>query len=186
MTDYLFDRYRPQPGWYRHNPYGIHGLGHAARVLIWAEQVAEALQAEGTPVEMEVVRWAAAVHDVGRIDDGRDRGHGERSALWVLENAAQFAPALIPSQVERVAYLCTWHVPDDTKAPAFTPELTCLKDADALDRVRIFDLDVRRLRTSRAVALADSAGALFRVSGYPDKNAWDTVRRTALSMGLWR
>ena len=46
-------------------------------------------------------------------------------------------------QIERLQYCCTWHVPPDKCAPEMIRELSCLKDADGLDRVRIRDLDTR-------------------------------------------
>ena len=56
--DRSFDRYRPRPEWFAHNPNGIHGIAHAARVLVWAEQVAAWMHDHGRPVDAEVVRWA--------------------------------------------------------------------------------------------------------------------------------
>jgi hypothetical protein len=185
VTSFILDPFRPQPAWYRHDPYGIHGLAHAARVLVWVEQVGRAMAAAGEPVDMTVARWAAAVHDVGRLDDGRDSGHGERSAEWVRAHRDLLVPALDAGQVEQLAYVCTWHVPNDHLAPRFTPELTCLKDADGLDRVRIYDLNPAKLRTPFARDQAAQADALFHASLAARGDPWEAVRTCALRIGLW-
>jgi hypothetical protein len=186
MSAYDLDPFRPQPAWYRHNPYGIHGLAHAARVLVWAEQVGQALSSAGQPVDMTVVRWAAAVHDVGRLDDGRDPLHGQRSAEWVRERRELLVPALTDGQLLQLAYVCTWHVPPDHFAPHFSPELTCLKDADGLDRVRIHDLDPDKLRTRHARDLAPGAAVLYHASRVEPGDPWEAVRACARRLGWWR
>jgi uncharacterized protein len=179
----VLDDYMPQAAWF-HSPGGIHGLAHTARVLVWANLLAEALGAD-----VEVVRWAAAVHDVGRVDDGRDPEHGERSATWWL-NAGAVAPALGEAQRQAVASAVRWHVPWDDQVPmaARTPEWVCLKDADGLDRARLASvpvsgLDPRLLRTPHARGMVDLARALVDETR---GGGWDEVRAAALRGGLWR
>jgi HD domain len=186
MSAYDLDPFRPQAAWHGHNPCGIHGLAHAARVLVWAEQVGQSLSAAGQPVDMSVVRWAAALHDVGRLEDGRDLLHGQRSAQWVRARRELFVPALTDDQLEHLAYVCTWHVPPDHLAPYFSPELTCLKDADGLDRVRIYDLDLHKLRTPHARDLAPAAVELFQASRVEPGDPWEAVRACARRLGWWR
>ena len=70
---------------------------------------------------------------------GATRSTGSAAARWVLANRGLLPLPLSDTQLEAVAYCCRWHVPPDASAPGMTPELVCLKDADALDRVRIFD-----------------------------------------------
>src|SRR5205085_550282 len=81
-----FDVYRPSAAWYAHDPYGMHGLGHAARVLVWTDVIGGWLHAHGQHVDLEVTRWSATLHELRRLDDGRDFGHGERAADWVNDN----------------------------------------------------------------------------------------------------
>jgi hypothetical protein len=185
MVAYALDHYRPQPSWYRHNPYGIHGLGHAARVLVWAEQVGQDLAERGVAPDIEVIRWASAIHDVGRVDDWRDKPHGQRSADWAQAHKDLFGSTLSADRLAKLVYVCVWHVPADIDAPILTPELTCLKDADGLDRVRIRDLNPRLLRTDRARALCEDAQELFRLSCRQTGDPWESVRACAISMGLW-
>jgi len=181
------DLYRPRAEWYSHNPYGIHGLSHAARVLVWADQLVRRLEESTVAVDGEAVRWAAALHDIGRLDDGRDRQHGERSAAWLERNYRLLPVALDARRLSAIAYICRWHVPRDGEAPAMTVELQCLKDADGLDRVRIFDLDARQLRLAAAQDLVDGAWALC-YDCYPIDRAdpWAQVRAAAQERGLWR
>jgi uncharacterized protein len=192
-TARILDRYRPRPEWFAHNPAGIHGIAHATRVLVWAEQIATWMNAGDRPVDVEVVRCAAVTHDVGRYDDGRDPEHGLRSARWVTEHRSALPVALDEHQLQALAYCCEWHVPPDGQAPRWTNELECLKDADGLDRVRIFDLDPRQLRTERALQLTGPARRLFeetRPSSHSrragDGDLWDSVRSAALAQGTWR
>jgi hypothetical protein len=44
------DVYRPRDEWFAHSAYSIHGLGHVARVLVWADSLARALLARGVAV----------------------------------------------------------------------------------------------------------------------------------------
>lgn len=98
-------------------------------------------------------------HDVGRLDDGVDFDHGLRSAQWIKDN---LSGKMSPEMLDTVTYIVHWHVPPDTDAPVMTPELKVLKDADALDRVRLGDLDPRYFRTSAANALIGVAEELYQ------------------------
>jgi uncharacterized protein len=178
--------WRPSDAWYLHDPLGVHGLGHAARVLIWADRISSWMLQRNEQVDRDVVLWAAALHDVRRVDDGDDIEHGARAARWIRSGgAAERLNALTDLQRERLAYCCEWHVPSDSQAPEMTPELVCLKDADGLDRVRLGDLDSSHLRTFCARRLSGAAQALFdRSEGILDANLdtcpWEAVRIAAI------
>lgn len=181
----LFDAYRPHDSWYKLHPVGLHGIGHTARVLVWAEQVAQGLLRDGVPLDVEVVRWAAALHDVRRADDGADPQHGSRAAAWIEQQLGSLPiRSLAPAQIAAIRYCCTWHVPGDQHAPWVTPELACLKDGDGLDRVRLWDLDPRFLRTRHARDRCGEAQELHDAS--QPANTWESVRAAALSMELWK
>jgi hypothetical protein len=180
-----FDAYRPSTDWYAFNAEGLHGLSHSARVLIWADLIARWMQQFGSGVDLEVVRWAAVLHDVRRIHDGSDPRHGERASRWLSENTRLLPATIDDAQRSEISYCCSWHVPHDHEAPDMSAELTCLKDADGLDRVRLNGLDPRFLRTSLAKSMCASADSLFRATQYGTGSAWDRVRDSAEVMGLW-
>ncbi len=184
----LLERYQPEQSWFLRPECAedIHGIGHEARVLIWQELLARLLIKDGMTLNQEALRWAAATHDTQRISDGLDSPHGQRAAAWVGKHLGQRIPE---HALETVRYLNTWHVPSDLRAPEMTPELAVFKDADGLDRVRIFDFDPRYLRTRYAgTLLCYLANELFEVSEarrWRDQlSAFDSVISAALDLGL--
>ena len=56
---------------------GIHGVSHWARVFENGCQLAQINQAK-----IEVVQLFAIFHDIKRVNEGRDRGHGHRGAEY--------------------------------------------------------------------------------------------------------
>lgn len=182
----IFDSFRPSPDWFAHNPDGIHGIRHVARVLVWADQVAQWMDTQGKPVDIEVVRWAAVLHDVGRLDDGRDPEHGTRSAHWLGDNRSWLFPEMDAQRVEVIQYCCIWHVPPDAQVPEISNELICLKDADGLDRVRLGDLNPSLLRTDFARNGVGDAQTLFDATRKATGAPWEQVRDAAITQGWWR
>jgi putative nucleotidyltransferase with HDIG domain len=176
MTDLDVSRYEPRSDMFL-APGGLHGLAHAARVLVLAEMIAD----RRSDCDLEVVRWAAAYHDVGRVDDSVDPDHGMRSAGLFLRYART---PLEPTRHGLVAYAMTWHAPEDDQVPAWTPELRVLKDADALDRVRLGDFDSGYLRTSEAAQLIEYAEALYRQA--PQAASWREVEWAARRLSAIR
>ncbi len=129
----------------------IHGVGHIERTICHGAMCA---QAEGlSPEDTRLLLLACAYHDVGRINDSLDDLHGYRSSLELgrltgctgeelrmmqaAVDAHSRSDALLVSTVEK------YHPVDFQRA--FTLA-TLLKDADGLDRVRIWDLDPKYLR----------------------------------------
>ena len=135
-------------------------------------------------VDIEVVRWAAVLHDVGRVSDGIDKGQGERSGEWISQNRIIISLNLNESQFEQLSYCCQWHETSDNEIPQLTNELKCLKDADGLDRVRINDLNPNLLRTSAARELVKPAWDLYRVSEFV-KDPWTAVWEATEASAWW-
>ncbi len=156
-------QYLPDEAWFRFNPRGIHGAPHTTRVLLWAETLAGAIAGPGA-LRREELRWAAAIHDVGRIDDGVDRGHGERSARWMEGSLRSVRPQTTELDLRFVAELCRWHEVRDRDIERLTLELVILKDADALYRCRLGDLNPERLRLARSLRLIEPAARLERAT----------------------
>ena len=145
----------PRSAWFfRQPPSDLHGLGHTARVMVWACVLARG------GAWLDSVLWAAACHDLRRADDGADPEHGFRAGAWVRE---QF-PGLVrqvPDQLEWIASACDWHVCPDHQAEWDHPILWLLKDADGLDRVRLGDLNARFLRHRHTHHWQKAAQALY-------------------------
>jgi hypothetical protein len=151
--------YVTDPAWFRREPYGIHGVSHVTRVLVWSAVLASRFGAAPALRTTELY-WAAATHDVGRVDDWTDAGHGTRSAEWVAGNLARERPLAAAADLEFVRELDTWHEVTDRKIGRWSAELMLFKDADGLDRVRIHDLDPAYLRTQEATRHVSAARSL--------------------------
>jgi hypothetical protein len=152
----------PQRSWFlRQPPSDLHGLGHTARVMTWA-----CVLARGGPW-FEAVLWAAACHDLRRRDDGSDLHHGFRAGAWVRQRL----PGLLrepPDSLELIASACDWHVCPDAEAGWDHPLLWLLKDADGLDRARLYDLDPSFLRHEQTLAWLDAAQELYEATANLD------------------
>lgn len=176
-------RFQPQPSWFQRDSSGIHGIAHETRVLIWTQVLAIMAAEEGLNVDPNVLGWAAIIHDTQRWNDGIDAQHGARAAAWIGTH-----PNLIPQSVtqSRVMYLCRWHVPPDNMAPEMTDELRVFKDADALDRWRICDLDPSYLRTQSALRLMNASYSLWAATADPRNPtlAYCDILSEAVSLGV--
>jgi hypothetical protein len=167
--------YPLEPWWFL-RPHTIHGVAHTRRVLIHAAALAEPTGLE--PFEFEALVHATAWHDIGRTNDDRDPEHGRASVARIAD--LNLTCDLAPEVLEPMLFAIEWHAVDDRLAteaasasnggaagrgaaspatPAPAPDgdprlrvLWVLKDADGLDRVRIHDLDVTRLRSDAARA----------------------------------
>ncbi len=149
----------PDPAWFHRRPPSlVHGPGHVARVMAWAAVLA---RETALPEDAEQpLLWAAACHDLMREDDGPDPEHGLRAADWVRANLPRILGGA-PGWLETAALACRWHVTPDERIPWTHVVLWTLKDADALDRVRLGDLEPRFLRGDPARALVPRARELF-------------------------
>lgn len=143
-----------------------HGVGHIERTMLFG-----ALVCMNESIDLmlsEDVLRCCALHDIGRIDDRYDEEHGCRSSARIAKlglDADFHCP--LPSRAAIHAHsmpdACMMYVPGEYGIEADETYLTlvrCLKDADNLDRVRIYDLDPSFLRfesTRRMVPLAEFA-----------------------------
>ena len=176
-------QYEPDPRWFVQSASGIHGLGHETRVLIWTQILAEMARQAGSSIDDAVLGWAAAVHDTQRWDDGDDPDHGRRAASWLADHRSVVPPNV---SLERVIYLCRWHVPPDHLAHDMTMELRVFKDADALDRWRISDLNPSFLRTASAQKLLRPSQALWTetASACSSEKVFTRILRVAQRLGI--
>ncbi|OAI54990.1 hypothetical protein AYO44_13780 [Planctomycetaceae bacterium SCGC AG-212-F19] len=152
----------PKRSWFlMQPPSDLHGLGHTARVMVWAAVLTRETE------WFEPVVWAAACHDLRREDDGDDPDHGFRAGLWVHQ---QLSPQLRQplDGLELIAQACDWHVCSDREAGWDHPVLWLLKDADGLDRVRLYDLDPSYLRHSETRQWIKTAMRLYEATADDD------------------
>lgn len=143
---------------YFHRPQGIHGQLHARRVLLLLLLLAYHEQGW-----TELPHWltlAALYHDIGRSNDNFDPEHGRSSYQKAL--SLGLLQDLEPAELEMTRFVMETHCLEDKEAYRLLNDYqvhdsNCLrimyelfKDADALDRIRINDLDVAHLRTQVA------------------------------------
>lgn len=165
--------------WFRRRS-SLHGVRHTQRVHIHARRLTEEL--DWPRADTELVLRAALWHDIGRLGDGIEPGHGAGSVLRADDLG--LLTALSDEDAAAVRFAMLRHsLPDagacehaegltTTSDPArrlAEPEralhiLWLLKDADALDRVRLGfgeRADPRQLRHERTRELLDFAEALY-------------------------
>jgi len=158
----------------------LHGVTHTQRVHIHAKRLLELLA--WSPADGELVLRAALWHDIGRHGDGVEPGHGASSAARADELG--LTADLAPPDAAVVRFAILRHSLPDHGAPALAAELAAcedegrrlaeperalrilwlLKDADALDRIRLGlgeCADPRRLRHEETVGLIPFAAALY-------------------------
>jgi hypothetical protein len=113
----------------------IHGRRHAARVGIYSRWLVSLLDVSCP----KALFMASIFHDVRRIDDGADPGHGTRAAeymelaLKTQEHPSDFLSALAMARFHEVEW---YHIPGEI-IQTYGSELAVFKAADALDRFRL-------------------------------------------------
>jgi HD superfamily phosphodiesterase len=165
--------------WFRRRS-TLHGAGHTQRVHIHVQRLTEELQWPSE--DRELVLQAALWHDIGRLGDGIEPGHGAGS-VERADELGLMAP-LPDDGAAAVRFAILRHsLPDDGALehaeglaaagdqarrladPARALRiLWLLKDADALDRIRLGfgeQADPRQLRSPRSMQLIGFAEALY-------------------------
>ncbi|MBQ6372326.1 MAG: HD domain-containing protein, partial [Oscillospiraceae bacterium] len=125
-----------------------HGVGHIERTMFFGAMIAmnERLSAD----ETRDVLLCCSYHDIGRTDDRYDLDHGRKSAEMI--GKGESLRSLFSEPEAAMAAIHAHSVPDDEAGDApviynvkkldkSTLYMACLKDADNIDRVRIYDLD---------------------------------------------
>lgn len=151
-----------------------HDETHMVRVTMLAHKISEIMGLDEKSIMMVIE--AAKNHDKGRTDDGKNAGHGKKSAELYKQNSSldEYTTNMICAMIE-------YHEPVDddlTKEAIFDKynipmedrewlELLCsiIKDADALDRVRFTNpkatLDPKKLRLAEGKLLIKYANDLL-------------------------
>lgn len=168
-----------------------HNIGHIERVMLLSQAIGPSvLKKENDAIDyeaMSMLMQCAKYHDCGRENDTLDSSHGKRSAekmVPYLEKQGYSKNQVHMMQVA-VEYheheddeqtfdkLCqSYHIPEEAKERTKLIA-NCLKDADALDRVRFHKesakLDKTRLRTEQAKELISTATQLVNYYTNYDK-----------------
>ena len=145
----------------------IHGRTHIERVCFLALILSEKLDLSAD--DTKLLLTASAYHDIGRKNEFVDAEHGLRAAEVVgryvdyegddlkILRASIEAHSRSDSMISDV--IDKYDIADVERALKIT---RILKDADALDRVRIFDLNTKYLRFEESHGLVDLAKNLFK------------------------
>jgi len=151
-----------------------HRIGNRELAVV-IEAIAEGLALEQW--QREAIELAACWHDIGRTNDGSDYYHGAKSAGRVVGLGLHVDQRVDPLILETALFMVTHHCGDEGHARLASIHLAdpteawtafkVLKDADALDRVRLGsgDLDPSLLRFPESRARIDRAWEMYRASG---------------------
>ncbi len=149
------------PEWFRHFS-ELHGVRHTQRVHVHAERLASLL--EWPAADTDLLLRAALWHDIGREHDGFEPEHGGNSVLRARElglvQCLSAADAALIEFAMRQHSLADALGEDEAGAQAESERalriLHLLKDADALDRVRLIPYDGPRPELLRHRCAVDS------------------------------
>jgi hypothetical protein len=152
---------------YFRRPSELHGFGHTYRVMCHVLAIGSELN---LVKEKRLAFCAAFVHDMSRKHDGFNLSHGPRAAK---EKVAEFMPVFLRNGVgeedrETIQAAVANHS-QYTEFKEINPFYTVtamLKDADALDRIRLGhgNLNRKYLRFEVSGKLIDMAAELFYAS----------------------
>ena len=142
----------------------IHGINHTYRVMYHVLQIAAA---RGLKREGATAFCAAYIHDLARLHDGYCDKHG----AWATENKLGlytnlfYQIGLNDEDLEEVEIAVTNHsIPKELEKEDKGYTVTAiLKDADALDRIRLGEqgLDIRYLRFHESKKMVSRAEDIF-------------------------
>jgi len=150
---------------------GVHDLSHIRRVLLNALLILKCSGETFTEQEEHLITDFAMFHDIGRDNDFEDPDHGEKSVCYLAENVFE-----IDEDLEIINLFIKYHSRDDEDGLAALERLEgysdkekdrlrylfmICKDADALDRVRLNDLEYDYLRTGFAKKLPLVSYSIF-------------------------
>lgn len=142
----------------------LHGYNHTKRVMILVKELGKYLPYKR---EVELAYCAAFIHDMARTSDGLCYIHGERSSKLKLPLFKQLFldNGISENEIDEISFAVLNHsLPIEVnKKHQYYITTAILKDADALDRVRLGDLDPNYLRFDKSVGLIPFATDLLYI-----------------------
>jgi HD superfamily phosphodiesterase len=149
---------------YFNKPSMLHGIGHTYRVMALAWELGNRLNMAR---ERDLAFMAAFIHDMARNHDGVCWKHGKRAVKYKLPVFREFfiEQGATENDMHEISfsvhYHCTPREPE--KKHPFYPTLALLKDADALDRIRMgpSNLNPRWLRYDESRRMIKEAEELY-------------------------
>ena len=143
MIEEHFSKFVIRPEYFDHHSL-LHGINHTFRVMV---HVLEIGKAAGLSHEIPEAFCAAFIHDMGRKHDGWCTAHGQWSATRKLPLFKDLFLEIGIDQnglknIQAAATFHSQHYEPESSHPAYKT-IALLKDADALDRIRISEDDLR-------------------------------------------
>ena len=168
MNTYRENAVKLQPSYF-FNPWGIHGVLHAKRVLFLSLILAHINKLSLDDVNVLV--QASLYHDIGRTGDGVCYEHGRNSfrkmtSQGLVKMVGLEDEGILQFVVENhcikdaaaIKGISNYRLSNHDRAIHL---FKLFKDCDNLDRVRLGDLDVRHLRNQHSPGLVKVAGQLL-------------------------
>ena len=116
----------------------LHGISHTYRVMALSWELGNRMN---MPRERNLAFMAAFIHDMARNHDGICWKHGRRSAQHKLPLFREFfiEHGATENDLDEISFAVHFHctLKEPEKSHPFYPTLALLKDADALDRIRM-------------------------------------------------
>ena len=177
-----------------------HEIGHIERVTLLASIIGKR-ELKDDLHSQELLRLAAELHDSGRTDDYHDPQHGQKGAEYAKEalkekvengSLSEKDLRIIQLVIEShnlkhrefdydISKLAEKYGISKEEIPLITTISICLRDADALDRVRFHDYRARlnedALKTETGHLLVETSKRLFReYEEYDEKKMIEKTR----------
>ena len=167
-----------------------HGISHNERVALLSFYIA--LKEGLSDKEIELLVEAAKYHDIGR-KEVKGKEHGRRSADIIAEHSEEiFGNDKSKNDITIIRILCIAHSTSDQEIEALNVNnsirrmINVLKDADALDRVRLprfGKIEPSYLRTDTSKTMIEASKELYKTYRQVQYESGLTMNSELFSMG---
>lgn len=163
----------------------LHGIKHTYRVMVHCLRLGILTKRIR---EAKVAFFGAYIHDMARLNDGFDTVHGEDSITYKfpLYTSLFSKNGASDEDLQAIKQIVTYHsLPGElSKNDKFYPILALLKDADALDRIRLGEHDLnpdylRYEETHNSIIFGED---LYYSTNHLELNSFNQVIEIALSI----